>query len=1426
MKAIQLLVNSQLPPDLRDYSRSMDAKSISNLMADVARKYPEQYERISKSVSDIGRNAAYIQGETLTLNDNKPVIDLHAILKEMDDEVDAARKSTPDKDEFEAKRNSIWEKFNERIDKDTSSAALAKGNNLAYSVVSGARGKSQQLKMMISTPGLYTDAQDDLVPIFVRNSFGEGLRPAEYLASTYGARKSVLCLHEDTLVRKPDGASVAIKDIQVDDVVMGADIQSNKMPVSVVAIYKQGRQPVNKYIFRKAGSNAVRSVTCTENHKFLATTVNGVEVLPIKDIIYSNILLLDGAVWRLTDVEEVGLRYCYDIEVDNEDHLFVLESGIIVSNSTKRATAKGGDLCLVKGTSVRMADGTEKNIEDILVGDMVLGCSTAGVATPVRVINTFYQGHKQTYDIHTTVGVVACTMSHKFLFTNKENTEGNFIAPIIDCEDSTGIVTSNGSNVDILHIVGRAGLYECYDIEVAHPDHLFVLANGIVTSNSKQMTQSAAHIVVSENDCGVGNGIALDMDDRSVRGRVLAREVGGLPAGTALDRDAMAALRRKGVSKVIARSAMTCQSKEGVCSKCLGLNALGKFPMRGESVGITAANSIGEPICIHEDTLVRMADWSTKKIKDILPGDMVLGSDINAHITPVKVVNVFHNGIRPGYRTVVKKGKGHNSELIELLSTKEHKILSYQGPKGTTPVPSIQPIESKCAKHIVFLAGDIKTGNVTSQEPIGDIDTWDIEVDNETHLFVLANDMVVSNTQGALNCLVENTKVLMADYSEKNIQDVQVGDIVMGSDIKGNTSPTKVTHVWDQGMQPAQRRAYRLGQTQQHVYLESTAIHPVLSVIGNSDIPEKLIAGYALDDVSVIFPKDNLTGGTDDPWAVIMGAYLGDGIRWNSNPTACHHVTFSCADDTEIVDLNNTLAQFNVHMIKCGRSYDWRIVLKSDDQSAYKDKRGKVLPGYRNPVKRKLVEWGLADKYAHEKRVPSCVWSWSKESVAAFMAGFIATDGCIYKDSFGNIGISFSSCSKEMMEDIHRLLKFKLCVYPSSLTKTGKAGENNHIHDMWQFTIMRVEQVRRMYDLIQKYIPGVKRERFKEYMDNPVPRKNKIDTYYKGKRNDTLEVDLGMQHCYDITVDNDDSLFVLSSNIIIRNTKHTGGAAGANRRFAGFPVINQFVQSPEVFPDKAVVSTIDGTVSSIMDAPQGGFYVTVNNEPHYVPPGYPAIVKVGDKVEAGDIMTQGLPDPGDVVDYKGLGAGRKYYADKLKELLDDSGMEADRRNTELMARAALDHVQITGVPDDESGYIPDDVISYSSLSNTYVPPTNTTKGPTKKFIGSYLQAPALHYTIGTKITPKLSKELDDLGYGDVYASPTEPVFKAIMPRLRSAAHNNTDWLASMHTSYLKKQISESAIRGEDTNIESNTHFAPRLAIGANFGDNITQTGKF
>jgi hypothetical protein len=90
----------------------------------------------------------------------------------------------------------------------------------------------------------------------------------------------------------------------------------------------------------------------------------------------------------------------------------------------------------------------------------------------------------------------------------------------------------------------------------------------------------------------------------------------------------------------------------------------------------------------------------------------------------------------------------------------------------------------------------------------------------------------------------------------------------------------------------------------------------------------------------------------------------------------------------------------------------------------------------------------------------------------------------------------------------------------------------------------------------------------------------------------------------------------------------------------------------------------------------------------------------------------------------------------------------------------------------------------------------------------------------------MADRLSDSGMTDVITSNKAPKFAPQMVRLRSAAHSSTDWLASMHTSYLKKQIHEDAMRGRDTDIEQNIHFAPRLAIGVDFGKNVKETGKF
>lgn len=91
---------------------------------------------------------------------------------------------------------------------------------------------------------------------------------------------------------------------------------------------------------------------------------------------------------------------------------------------------------------------------------------------------------------------------------------------------------------------------------------------------------------------------------------------------------------------------------------CSGIQENGKLPAVGSYVALNAMKSFIQPLtqagvsCLHPDTKVSLAEGGYKRIADIQIGDTVIGCDMTGATAPVKVTNVFHNGIQPVYRTV------------------------------------------------------------------------------------------------------------------------------------------------------------------------------------------------------------------------------------------------------------------------------------------------------------------------------------------------------------------------------------------------------------------------------------------------------------------------------------------------------------------------------------------------------------------------------------------------------------------------------------------------------------------------------------------------------------------------------------------------------------------------------------------------------
>jgi DNA-directed RNA polymerase subunit beta' len=137
------------------------------------------------------------------------------------------------------------------------------------------------------------------------------------------------------------------------------------------------------------------------------------------------------------------------------------------------------------------------------------------------------------------------------------------------------------------------------------------------TANSGYLTRRlvdvAQDMVVLEEDCGTENGLLMtpiieggDVVE-ALRERILGRVAAAdilkpgtdevlCETGTLLDEQWVELLEIEGIDQVQVRSTITCESRVGVCAQCYGRDlARGHRVNMGESVGVIAAQSIGEP---------------------------------------------------------------------------------------------------------------------------------------------------------------------------------------------------------------------------------------------------------------------------------------------------------------------------------------------------------------------------------------------------------------------------------------------------------------------------------------------------------------------------------------------------------------------------------------------------------------------------------------------------------------------------------------------------------------------------------------------------------------------------------------------------------------------------------------------------------------
>ncbi|MBI3292364.1 MAG: DNA-directed RNA polymerase subunit beta' [Elusimicrobia bacterium] len=130
---------------------------------------------------------------------------------------------------------------------------------------------------------------------------------------------------------------------------------------------------------------------------------------------------------------------------------------------------------------------------------------------------------------------------------------------------------------------------------------------------TRRLIDVANDVVVNQADCGTISGVSIGtlssgdeviepLEERIV-GRVALDNVLHpltdellVRAGEIISAEAARKVREADIERIRIRSVLTCEAERGICAQCYGIHlALGRLAEVGDSVGIIAAQSIGEP---------------------------------------------------------------------------------------------------------------------------------------------------------------------------------------------------------------------------------------------------------------------------------------------------------------------------------------------------------------------------------------------------------------------------------------------------------------------------------------------------------------------------------------------------------------------------------------------------------------------------------------------------------------------------------------------------------------------------------------------------------------------------------------------------------------------------------------------------------------
>ena len=279
------------------------------------------------------------------------------------------------------------------------------------------------------------------------------------------------------------------------------------------------------------------------------------------------------------------------------------------------------------------------------------------------------------------------------------------------------------------------------------------------------------------------------------------------------------------------------------------------------------------------------------------------------------------------------------------------------------------------------------------------------------------------------------------------------------------------------------------------------------------------------------------------------------------------------------------------------------------------------------------------------------------------------------------------------------------------------------------------------------------------------------------------------------------------------STKHLGGVAGRKRD--AYEEANAILHMPENFPEKATVSTLNGTVTKVETDSLNVKHVFVNGVPHFIPSKEDAIVKVGDVVKSGDTLSTGMVNPAEIVKFKGLGAGRSHFAKSLREAYSLANPDLDTRHFDIIARNVMKYVSVTNPGHTE--FLPGQIVPISKIQPELAASEEET--PILSANGRVISRAVLDVMPGQVVDTNLIEHLSSHGVRTIFTTKTGLQVDPVVKGIKTSKLHDENWVSRLALNNLKQSMTEAVSLGQRAKIHG-TDPITSYTLGHEFGEGV------